>query len=66
MRPFPSLARPIAPAPTSGATTPTEASVTRDTLAFWRSVATNADGDHPSHVVVRVLESILRAVESPR
>ncbi len=34
-----------------------------DTLAFWREVAKGAAPDHPSHVVVRVLEGLLRRSE---
>ena len=37
-----------------------------DTLAFWREVASKASADHPSHVVVRVLEGILRRSGAPR
>ena len=37
-----------------------------DTLAFWRKVAAMAAADHPSHVVVRVLDGILRRVGAPR
>jgi len=35
-----------------------------DTIAFWREVAKGAALDHPSHVVVRVLEGLARAEES--
>lgn len=31
-----------------------------DTLAFWRTVAAGAAPDHPAHVVVRVLEGLMR------
>ena len=34
-----------------------------DALAFWRDVARGAAPDHPSHVVVRVLEGLARAEE---
>jgi hypothetical protein len=34
-----------------------------DTLAFWREVARGAAPDHPSHVVVRVLEGLPRRSE---
>ena len=35
-----------------------------DTLAFWRTVANGAAPDHPSHVVVRVLEGPARREEN--
>ena len=35
-----------------------------DTLAFWREVANGATPDHPSHVVVRVLEGLARREEA--
>jgi len=35
-----------------------------DTLAFWREVAWGAASDHPSHVVVRVLEGLARREEN--
>lgn len=34
-----------------------------DTLAFWSDVARSAAPDHPAHVVVRVLEGLLRREE---
>lgn len=34
-----------------------------ETLRFWREVARGAAPDHPSHVVVRVLEGLVRHEE---
>ena len=44
----------------------TRADAVSDTLAFWREVASKSAADHPSRVVVRVLEGILRRVGAPR
>lgn len=48
----------------SSHTPTTAASDLLDTLAFWRDVAAKAAPDHPAHVVVRVLEGLLRREEN--
>lgn len=44
----------------------TEPGAVADALRFWRMVADGAAPEHPSRLVVRVLESIQRRVGAPR